>query len=80
MNQDQKEGNGKYPHGFALSEQVCDLHPKYFILRFREGEGGRKIGTYLVCATDKVNTDPVSRVSPTFNVVLARSKHSASQR
>ena len=38
LNQDQKEGNGKYPHGFALSEQVCDLHPKFFILRFRGGD------------------------------------------
>ena len=22
----------KYPHGFAHSVQVCDLHPKYFII------------------------------------------------
>jgi hypothetical protein len=30
---DQKEGNGKYPQRFALSEQVCDLHPEYFIIK-----------------------------------------------
>lgn len=24
----QKEGNGKYPHGFALSVVYKDLHPK----------------------------------------------------
>ena len=28
----QKEGNGKFPQQFALSEQVCDLHPEYFII------------------------------------------------
>lgn len=28
----QKEGNGKCPQRFALSEQVCDLHPEYFII------------------------------------------------
>ena len=28
----QKEGNGKYPQRFALSEQVCDLHPECFIM------------------------------------------------
>ena len=30
---DQKEGNGKFPQQFALSEQVCDLHPECFIIR-----------------------------------------------
>lgn len=31
-NSGQKEGNGKYPQRFALSEQVCDLHPVCFII------------------------------------------------
>ena len=30
----QKEGNGKYPQRFALSEQVCDLHPEFFIMKW----------------------------------------------
>ena len=30
---DQKEGNGEFPQQFALSEQVCDLHPVCFIIR-----------------------------------------------
>jgi hypothetical protein len=32
LNYNQKEGNGKFPQQFVLSEQVCDLHPECFII------------------------------------------------
>jgi hypothetical protein len=63
MSSDQKEGNGKYPHGFALSENKMINIRKFFIISTGDKDNIR-------WAAEEARKSPLEKTHPNDSRII----------